>query len=82
MPGIGAIQPTPEAIKPSYVRLNERDGRDGQVSALGEGIPIGKFFERTGLPALHEAEPALNTVPLAHVDMRIAVNGERNSGPR
>ena len=49
---------------------------------MGEEIAIGKFFERTDLPALHEAEPALNTVPLAHVDMRIPVNGERNSALR
>ncbi len=33
-------------------------GGDGEVDDLwGEEIPIGKFFERTDLPALHEAEP-------------------------
>jgi len=37
----------------------------------GEEIPIGKFFERTDVPALHEAEPVLNTGPLVHVEPRV-----------
>jgi 2-oxoglutarate ferredoxin oxidoreductase subunit beta len=37
----------------------------------GEEIPIGKFFERTDLPALHEAEPVLNTHSLVQADLRI-----------
>ena len=33
----------------------------------GEEIPIGKFFQRTDVPALHEAEPILDEGgPLAH----------------
>jgi 2-oxoglutarate ferredoxin oxidoreductase subunit beta len=33
----------------------------------GDEIPIGKFFQRTGVPALHEAEPILDAGgPLAH----------------
>jgi 2-oxoglutarate/2-oxoacid ferredoxin oxidoreductase subunit beta len=32
----------------------------------GEEIPIGKFFERTDVLALHEAEPVLNEGPLVH----------------
>lgn len=37
----------------------------------GEEIPIGKFFERTDVPALHEAEPVLNEGPLVHRDPRV-----------
>ena len=37
----------------------------------GEEIPIGKFFERTDVPALHEAEPVLNEGPLVHRDLRV-----------
>ena len=37
----------------------------------GEEIPIGKFFERTDLPSLHEAEPVLKSGPLVHSDVRI-----------
>jgi 2-oxoglutarate/2-oxoacid ferredoxin oxidoreductase subunit beta len=45
----------------------------GKSLLWDEEIPIGKFFERTDLPALHEAEPVLNTAPLAHADTRISV---------
>ncbi len=37
----------------------------------GEEIPIGKFFERTDLPALHAAEPVLNEGPLVNRDLRV-----------
>lgn len=38
----------------------------------GDEIPIGKFFQRTDLPALHEAEPILHDGrPLAHRDLKI-----------
>jgi 2-oxoglutarate/2-oxoacid ferredoxin oxidoreductase subunit beta len=37
----------------------------------GEEIPIGKFFQRTDLPALHGAEPVLNDGPLVHRDPRV-----------
>src|SRR4030095_9555003 len=37
----------------------------------GDEIPIGKFFERTDLPALHEAEPVLNGSALLQQDPRI-----------
>jgi 2-oxoglutarate/2-oxoacid ferredoxin oxidoreductase subunit beta len=42
----------------------------------GEEIPIGKFFERTDLPALHEAEPVTQgrtmlSYPL-HIDPAVA----------
>jgi 2-oxoglutarate/2-oxoacid ferredoxin oxidoreductase subunit beta len=32
----------------------------------GDEIPIGKFFERTDLPALHNSEPVLNAGALVH----------------
>jgi 2-oxoglutarate ferredoxin oxidoreductase subunit beta len=37
----------------------------------GDEIPIGKFFERTDVPALHAAEPVLNDGPLVHRDLRL-----------
>jgi 2-oxoglutarate ferredoxin oxidoreductase subunit beta len=37
----------------------------------GDEIPIGLFFERTDIPAAHEAEPVLNPGPLVHHDIRI-----------
>ena len=39
----------------------------------GEEIPIGKFFQRTDIPALHESEPILDEGgPLAHRRLGIA----------
>lgn len=38
----------------------------------GDEIPIGKFFERTDLPALHAAEPVLNAGALVHAVGRVA----------
>jgi 2-oxoglutarate ferredoxin oxidoreductase subunit beta len=42
----------------------------------GEEIPIGKFFERTDLPALHEAEPVTQGRTMlsypAHIDPVVA----------
>lgn len=37
----------------------------------GEEIPIGRFFERTDVPALHAAEPVSNEGPLVHCDPRV-----------
>ena len=37
----------------------------------GEEIPIGRFFERTDLPALLAAEPVLHEGPLVHCDPRV-----------
>jgi 2-oxoglutarate ferredoxin oxidoreductase subunit beta len=37
----------------------------------GDEIPIGLFFERTDVPAAHEAEPVLKSGPLVHQDTRI-----------
>jgi len=45
----------------------------------GDEIPIGKFFQRTDLPSLHEAEPLLDQgEPLAHRELRIAPETVRN----
>jgi 2-oxoglutarate ferredoxin oxidoreductase subunit beta len=42
----------------------------------GEEIPIGKFYERTDLPSLDEAEPVLKDGPMvgrpAHIDAAAA----------
>ncbi len=43
----------------------------------GEEIPIGKFFERTDLPALHASEPVLNEGPLLHGDPRVPADVAR-----
>jgi 2-oxoglutarate ferredoxin oxidoreductase subunit beta len=37
----------------------------------GDEIPIGKFFERTDLPALHAAEPVLSDQALVHAEARV-----------
>jgi 2-oxoglutarate ferredoxin oxidoreductase subunit beta len=37
----------------------------------GDEIPIGLFFERTDVPAAHDAEPVLKTGPLVHQEIRI-----------
>jgi len=38
----------------------------------GDEIPIGKFFERTDIPALHESEPVLANAPLVAQDIRMS----------
>ena len=43
----------------------------GKSLLWGDEIPIGKFFERTDVPALQDAEPVLNAGPLIHADPRI-----------
>jgi 2-oxoglutarate ferredoxin oxidoreductase subunit beta len=40
----------------------------------GDEIPIGKFFERTDVPILHDAEPVLNEGPLVHRDLRVPLD--------
>jgi 2-oxoglutarate ferredoxin oxidoreductase subunit beta len=44
----------------------------------GDEIPIGLFFERTDVPAAHEAEPVLKSGPLVHQDTRIPVDVARS----
>jgi len=44
----------------------------------GEEIPIGKFFERTDVPALHEAEPVLDEGPLVQRDPKVAEDAARS----
>jgi len=43
----------------------------------GDEIPIGRFFERTDVPALHAAEPVLNEGPLVHGDLRVPADAAR-----
>jgi 2-oxoglutarate ferredoxin oxidoreductase subunit beta len=40
----------------------------------GDEIPIGVFFERTDVPAAHDAEPVLNPGPLVHQNIRIPLD--------
>jgi 2-oxoglutarate ferredoxin oxidoreductase subunit beta len=66
-------------FRPRVKKLEEYPGYDHtdwgaamEKSLLwGDEIPIGLFFERTDVPALHEAEPVLNAGPLVHQDIRI-----------
>jgi 2-oxoglutarate/2-oxoacid ferredoxin oxidoreductase subunit beta len=44
----------------------------------GEEIPIGRFFERTDVPALHAAEPVLNEGPLVDCDPRVPPDEARS----
>ena len=44
----------------------------------GDEIPIGKFFERTDVPTLQEAEPVLNEGPLVHLEPRVAPDVARS----
>lgn len=44
----------------------------------GEEIPIGKFFERTDIPALHVAEPVLNQGPLINGDLRVPADAAQS----
>jgi hypothetical protein len=46
----------------------------GKSLLWGEEIPIGKFLERTDVPTLQGAEPALNAGPLPQADTRIPVD--------
>jgi 2-oxoglutarate/2-oxoacid ferredoxin oxidoreductase subunit beta len=43
----------------------------------GEEIPIGRFFERTDVPSLHEAEPVLNDGPLVYQETRVPLEVAR-----
>lgn len=66
-------------FRPRVKKLEEDSSYDATewVAAVerslvwGEEIPIGKFFERTDVPTLHESEPVLNDGPLVHRDPRI-----------
>jgi 2-oxoglutarate ferredoxin oxidoreductase subunit beta len=50
----------------------------GRSLLWDEEIPIGKFFERTDVPTLHEVEPVLNTGPLVHSDVQIPPEAARS----
>jgi 2-oxoglutarate ferredoxin oxidoreductase subunit beta len=44
----------------------------------GDEIPIGKFFERTDLPALHMAEPVLDAGALVHSVSQVPPDAARS----
>jgi 2-oxoglutarate ferredoxin oxidoreductase subunit beta len=44
----------------------------------GDEIPIGKFFERTDLPSLNEAEPVLKNGPLVKQEYRVSADIARS----
>src|SRR5260370_2007148 len=51
----------------------------GKSQMWGEEIPIGKFFQRTDVPALHEAEPILDEGgPLAHRELGIPADAVKD----
>jgi 2-oxoglutarate/2-oxoacid ferredoxin oxidoreductase subunit beta len=67
-------------FRPRVKKLEEDSAYDSTnwVGAMerslqwGEEIPIGKFFERTDMPSLHEAEPVLNAGPLIDQDSQVS----------
>src|SRR5437870_4139663 len=72
--------------RPRVKKLEDDSGYDAtdwtaamEKSLLwGEEIPIGKFFQRTDLPALHAAEPVLNEGPLLHGELRVPADVARS----
>ena len=64
-PRVKKLEDNPEYDSSDWVAAMEKS------LLWGEEIPIGKFFERTDLPALHEAEPVLKNAPLVKQDSRI-----------
>src|SRR5881396_4383189 len=57
---------------PSYDSSNFHEAMK-RALVWGDEIPIGKFFQRTDLPSLDQAEPILDHGgPLAHRELRIA----------
>jgi 2-oxoglutarate/2-oxoacid ferredoxin oxidoreductase subunit beta len=66
-------------FRPRVKKLEENPSYDPSdwVAAMekstlwGDEIPIGLFFERNDLPALHEAEPVLKRGPLVYQDIHI-----------
>src|SRR6202045_558703 len=73
-------------FRPRVKKLEDEGGYDAAVwtaamekSLLwGDEIPIGKFFERTDVPTLHEAEPVLKAGPLVHRDLRVPIDVARS----
>ena len=63
---------------PSYDSTNWTAAM-GKSQIWGEEIPIGKFFQRTDLPALHEAEAILDEGgPLAHRSLRLSTEAVKD----
>ena len=67
------------AIKPSDFLKQVEEQRSMEKSLVwGDEIPIGKFFERTGVPTLHGAELVLNEGPLVHRDPGVPLDVARS----
>jgi 2-oxoglutarate ferredoxin oxidoreductase subunit beta len=70
---------TVQWFRPRVKRLEDNAAYDAsdwnaameQSQIWGEEIPIGKFFERTDVPALHSLEPVLDAGPLVQQSSRI-----------
>jgi 2-oxoglutarate ferredoxin oxidoreductase subunit beta len=66
-------------FKPRVKKLEEEENYDpGDFTAAmrkalvwGDEIPVGKFFQRTDLPSLDEAEPVLAGPPLVQRELRV-----------
>jgi len=73
-------------FKPRVKKLEEQDGYDAadwgsamEKSVIwGDEIFIGKFFERTDLPTLHESEPVLKAGPLVGQEIRLPADVARS----
>jgi 2-oxoglutarate ferredoxin oxidoreductase subunit beta len=73
-------------FRPRVKRLEDDANYDSSnwVAAMekslvwGDEIPIGRFFERTDLPALHAAEPVLSNGSLVHSEGRAPADVTRS----
>jgi 2-oxoglutarate ferredoxin oxidoreductase subunit beta len=73
-------------FRPRVKRLEDDAGYDTSnwMAAMekswlwGDEIPIGKFFERTDVLALHEAEPVVSAGPLVRCNPRIPAEASRS----
>ena len=63
-----------EAAEIVYSHQEMHDGTGYPRGLKGDEIPIGLFFERTDVPAAHDAEPVLKPGPLVHQEMRITAD--------
>lgn len=64
-PRVKRLEDNPEYDATDWVMAMEKSVQ------WGDEIPIGKFFERTDIPALHAAEPVLDHGPLVHQGNRV-----------
>jgi 2-oxoglutarate ferredoxin oxidoreductase subunit beta len=65
-PRVKKLEDNPDYDSTNWLQAVEKS------TLWGEEIPIGKFFERTDLPSLHEAEPVTQQGPMVgrkeHID--------------